>query len=190
MTRRSVIILVLIFIAVFVAALLYLSPFGSLVGARLARPAVGTVYKVQASGYASSPYQTDSTPCITAAGTRVRPGVVASNFLPMGTIITYNDSLYIVEDRMNSRYQGHFLDIWFPSTAEALIFGRRNINISISGYGTPGQALIADEKGIVREPSIWKRANLRFIALSRLTSQSVLTAVSPGAYDQDCSSTE
>src|SRR5687767_5619576 len=38
------------------------------------RPPIGTSFVVNTSAYASSPYQTDSTPCITAAGTRVRPG--------------------------------------------------------------------------------------------------------------------
>lgn len=65
----------------------------------LQRLPIGTTFTIHSSAYASSPYQTDSTPCITAAGTRVRQGVVASNFLPMGTILEINGERYIVEDR-------------------------------------------------------------------------------------------
>ncbi len=110
-------------------------------------PAVGTTLIVQASAYAPSPYQTDSTPCITAAGTRVRPGVVATNFLPLGTILDINGEKYIVEDRMSPRYAGYYLDVWFPSTSEALVFGRQGLSITIVGYGQPGQD-VRQEKNI------------------------------------------
>ncbi len=111
-------------------------------GARssLRKPAVGTVLAVQASGYAPSPYQTDSTPCITASGTRVRRGTVATNFLPMGTLLEINGRRYIVEDRMNPRYH-QAIDIFFPSTSEALEFGRQELKIKILGYGEAGQSL-------------------------------------------------
>lgn len=106
------------------------------------KPAVGTKLVVQATGYASSPYQTDASPCITAAGTVVRQGVVASNALPMGTLLDINGQPFIVEDRMNARYGGNYLDIWFPATSQALEFGRRKLEITVVGYGEPGQPLI------------------------------------------------
>lgn len=118
------------------------------------QPPIGTKLLVQSSAYASSPYQTDSTPCITAAGTRVRPGVVATNFLPMGTILEINGEKYIVEDRMNSRYKGYYLDVWLPSTSEALVFGRKGQSITIVDYGTPGQEIredITNEKEPAKE---------------------------------------
>lgn len=105
------------------------------------RPKEGTVLRVISSAYASSPYQTDATPCITAAGTTVRPGVVATNFLPLGTIVSIEDKKYIVEDRMNSRYNGYYLDIWFASTREALEFGRKKLDITIVAYDEPGANL-------------------------------------------------
>ena len=95
------------------------------------QPAVGTTFIVTSSAYASSPYQTDDTPCVTAAGTRVRPGVVATNWLPLGTVLEINDERYIVEDRMNSRFQGRFVDIWFPSTSAALEHGRQTLEVEI-----------------------------------------------------------
>jgi len=100
----------------------------------------GTGLTVHSTAYAPSPYQTDSTPCITAAGTKVRPGVVAANFLPIGTLIEMNGEVYIVEDRMNPRYK-YAIDIYFPSTSEALEFGSQTVDIVILGYGEPGQEL-------------------------------------------------
>jgi 3D (Asp-Asp-Asp) domain-containing protein len=105
------------------------------------QPAVGTTLIVQSSAYAPSPYQTNEQPCITAAGTRVRHGVVASNFLPMGTELEINGEKYRIEDRMNPRYDGYYIDIWFPSTSSALEFGRRNIEVTVTGYGTPGDPI-------------------------------------------------
>ena len=84
---------------------------------------IGTKLSVVSSAYAPSKYQTDATPCITAAGTTVRPGVVATNFLPLGTIIAIANKKYIVEDRMNARYKGYYLDVWFPSTSEGKTSG-------------------------------------------------------------------
>lgn len=109
------------------------------------RPAVGTQFTVVASAYAPSVYQTDSTPCITAVGTRVRRGVVASNFLPIGTLLEIDGETFIVEDRMSSRYDGYYIDIFFPHTDEALEFGKQKQTITIIGYGEPGQPLPGEE---------------------------------------------
>ena len=108
------------------------------------RPPIGTQLTVLASAYAPSVYQTDSTPCITATGTRVRRGVVASNFLPMGTLLQIDNKVFIVEDRMHPRYSGYYIDIFFPHTDEALEFGRRQLTATIIGYGKPGQPLSAE----------------------------------------------
>lgn len=112
--------------------------FVRLLGAR--RPAPGTTLAVTSTAYAPSPYQTDNTPCLTAAGTRVRPGTVAANWLPLGTLLNINGDVYIVEDRMHPRFQ-RSIDIFFPSTSQALEFGRRLLTVSIIGYGTPGQPI-------------------------------------------------
>lgn len=104
------------------------------------RPEIGTTITIHATAYSSSPYQTDSTPCVTAAGTRVRPGVVASNFLPLGTLLEADGEIFIVEDRMG-RAGGYAMDFWFPATSRAREFGRRIIEVTVIGYGEPGQAL-------------------------------------------------
>jgi len=91
-------------------------------------------YWVQVSGYNSEVAQTDASPFITAKGTHVRWGIVAANMFPFGTIIKipslYGDQIFVVEDRMNSRYQNN-VDIWFESKADALALGRRTLQIEV-----------------------------------------------------------
>lgn len=139
------------------------------------RPKEGTSFRVNSSAYASSPYQTDSTPCITAAGTTVRPGVVATNFLPLGTVVEIDGKKYIVEDRMNSRYSGYYLDIWFTSTKEALEFGRKKLDITIVRYDEPGAQLIEPTPTPVPE-----KKNLWDLIFTKIYSD-------PNRYDVDCS---
>jgi 3D (Asp-Asp-Asp) domain-containing protein len=91
-------------------------------------------FMVSASAYSSSVDETDSTPFITAAGTYTRDGIVAANFLPMGTAIKipsiYGNKIFVVEDRMNSRYT-YNVDVWFPSKDLAKQFGRKTVKIEI-----------------------------------------------------------
>lgn len=119
---------------------------------RQLRPEVGTKFaSITSTGFASSPYQTDSSPCRTAAGTWPRPGTVASNFLPLGTLLAIIvdgvkvPGLFIVEDRMADRFNSR-IDIWFASTSQALDFGKRRVEIIVIGYGKPGQSLAAVEE--------------------------------------------
>lgn len=96
------------------------------------RPDPGTKFKVVATAYASNVAQTDSSPCITASGTVVRKGVIATNFLPIGTKLRIGSEVFVVEDRMNSKYNGQkIIDIWYPSTSEAIDFGKQNLEIEI-----------------------------------------------------------
>lgn len=98
------------------------------------KAALKKTYIVSASAYSSSVDETDSTPFITASNTYVRDGIVAANFLPFGTAIKipdiYGDKIFIVEDRMNRRYQMN-VDLWFPSKALAKQFGRKTITIEV-----------------------------------------------------------
>ena len=84
--------------------------------------------RVVVTAYSSTPEQTDDTPFITAAGTKVREGIVAANFLPMGTKIKlpdlYGDKIFVVEDRMHPR-KHYMVDIWFASYTEAKAFGAK-----------------------------------------------------------------
>ncbi|MDP3697562.1 MAG: hypothetical protein Q8R55_06135 [Candidatus Taylorbacteria bacterium] len=91
-------------------------------------------YIVPSTAYSSTVDQTDDTPFITAMGTHVRDGVVAANFLPFGTIIKipdyFGDKTFIVEDRMNKRYDFR-IDLWFSTRQEAKQWGIRTIKIEI-----------------------------------------------------------
>lgn len=97
-------------------------------------------YRIKYSGLAStSAYnsmvsQCDSTPWITASGTRCREGVIATNMLPIGTKVMlegFGDQIFIVEDRMNRRYQKGYIDIWFRSYSVAMKFGRRKLKFYV-----------------------------------------------------------
>jgi len=92
-------------------------------------------YLVVATAYSSTIDQTDSTPFITASGTYVRDGIIATNFLPFGTIIKmpelFGNKTFIVEDRMNRRYGLGRIDIWFPKREIAKEFGAKQILIEV-----------------------------------------------------------
>jgi len=90
---------------------------------------------VELTGYSSTVDQTNSEPFITASGTGVRWGIVASNQLPFGTRIRipeyFGDQIFVVEDRMNRRYSypnadnyDGYVDIWFYNRQQANNFGR------------------------------------------------------------------
>lgn len=87
---------------------------------------------VTTTAYSSTPDQTDNTPFIAANGKQVYWGMIASNFLPFGTVVKfpalYGEQLFVVGDRMNERYNpwvsGEYrVDIWQESREEAKNFG-------------------------------------------------------------------
>ncbi|WP_331710176.1 RlpA-like double-psi beta-barrel domain-containing protein [Deinococcus puniceus] len=100
---------------------------------------------VRATAYNSLAGQTDSTPFITATGTRTRPGVVALSrdllrTFPYGSKIMledmsgrYNNMLrgriFVVEDTMAAR-KTNSLDIWMGTRSEAIQFGARTLRIT------------------------------------------------------------
>lgn len=90
--------------------------------------------RVTSTAYSSDVWQTDSTPFITASGTTVRHGVIAANFLPIGTTVKipalYGDDVFVVEDRMNARYTNR-VDIWMETYNEAKQYGVKSIDIEI-----------------------------------------------------------
>ena len=96
---------------------------------------------VKATAYNSEVGQTDSSPFVTATGTRVRPGVIALSrdllrIFPYGSRVTIRDSagqltgrVFLVEDTMNVRMV-NTIDIWMPSRAQALRWGSRTVTIT------------------------------------------------------------
>jgi len=89
---------------------------------------------VTVSAYSSMPHQTDDTPYLTAVGTPVRDGIVAANFLPIGTVVRFpdkfGDKIFVVEDRMNDKF-GLQVDIWLPNQEEAKKFGIQYLKMEI-----------------------------------------------------------
>lgn len=105
--------------------------------------AAGRSAIARATAYNSLGSQTDSTPHITATGTRTRPGVVALSrdllrTFPYGTRVTLQDlsgrynfggQVFVVEDTMAARKVGS-IDIWMPSYSQAIRFGARTVRIT------------------------------------------------------------
>jgi|GEM_PF-3568772 len=108
---------------------------GSIVNDAVAeRPIIGTSdsdqIRVRVTAYTSDPYETDSTPTITALGTKTRDGVAAANFLPFGTKFRipefYGDKVFTIEDRLNARFNNQrIVDIWMSGKKEAVNFGKK-----------------------------------------------------------------
>ena len=92
-----------------------------------------TIY-VNVTAYSSNKDQTDGGPYTTAYGTPVRDGIVAANFLPVGTVVRFPDKfgnkLFVVEDRMNERYSFQ-ADIWMSDQEEAKKFGIQFLKVEI-----------------------------------------------------------
>ena len=101
--------------------------------------------KVTATAYSSDVGQTDDTPCIPADGYDLcahyekygQGNTIAANFLPLGTLVRipelYGDKIFVVHDRMNSRYGYGRVDVWMPSRDEAKTFGVKYFEIEIYG---------------------------------------------------------
>jgi len=103
--------------------------------ASLNNPSQTKTIPVIVTAYSSTPGETDDSPFVTAAGTSVRNGVVANNYLAFGTKIKipeiYGDKVFVVEDRMNWKKGNYQIDIWFPSYEEAKNFGAKRTYIEV-----------------------------------------------------------
>lgn len=95
---------------------------------------LGSYLTVDVTGYSSTPEETDDNPFITASGKYVRQGVVAANFLPIGTKIRFperfGNQIFVVEDRMSKRFYDK-MDIWFETKDEAKKFGVQTLKVEI-----------------------------------------------------------
>lgn len=110
------------------------SPIGSTATVAPVKAVEPVKMTVIATAYTPRPEETDSTPWLTAAGTKTREGVIAANWLPFGTKVKIDDKIYTVEDRMNSRYTTASparIDIVFLSLDKARKFGKQKIEIEI-----------------------------------------------------------
>lgn len=104
------------------------------------KPRVMASNRAVVTYYESKVGQTDGSPFITASGTHVHLGTVASNCYPIGTklrlpeLASYfggQEIIFTVEDRMNPRYQCGILDIWLPESPDNKKFGKRVTTVEI-----------------------------------------------------------
>ena len=99
---------------------------------------------VVVTAYSSTVDQCDSTPCITANGFDLCKAyaeseladTIAANFLKFGTQVRLPDiapnQIYVVRDRMNSKYNGqNRIDIWMPTREMAQKFGVKRVKMEI-----------------------------------------------------------
>jgi|TARA_B100001971_G_C18172495_1_gene527988 3D (Asp-Asp-Asp) domain-containing protein len=112
-------------------------------------PRVVSEHWITVTAYSSEPRQTDSTPFTTAWQTPVRDGVVAINFLPKGAMVRfpdkYGDKIFVVEDRMNVRYQ-YRADIWMYTRAEAKQFGLKYLRMEVLSTKLPRDYVLTNYK--------------------------------------------
>ncbi|MCA1631760.1 MAG: 3D domain-containing protein [Acidobacteria bacterium] len=77
----------------------------------------------------------------TASGATVRRGLIAADrrVLPLGSRVRIDagsySGEYLVADR-GSAIRGRIIDIWVPSTREAMRFGRRSVRLTVLSYGS------------------------------------------------------
>jgi 3D (Asp-Asp-Asp) domain-containing protein len=86
------------------------------------------------TAYSSTVDQCDSTPFITANGTRVHDGIIAANSLRFGTKVRFpeysKDKIYTVEDRMHARFNKR-ADIWMETRQQAQQFGAQWLKMEV-----------------------------------------------------------
>ena len=89
---------------------------------------------VTVTAYSSTKDQTDGDPYLTGLGTPVRDGIVAANFLPVGTVVRFPDKfgekIFVVKDRMHEKY-GLQVDIWMSNQEKAKKFGIQYLKMEI-----------------------------------------------------------
>lgn len=129
-------------------------------------PVATPSFTLRATGYNSLVAQTDSTPHITATGTRTRPGIVAvsrdllASSLPYGSLVRLTDmgtypygyapgyyqdvldrqGLFVVEDTMHARKRQQ-IDVWFEDYRSAVRWGVRQVGVEVVRYGYDGPML-------------------------------------------------
>ena len=96
---------------------------------------VAKVRTLVMTAYSSTRDQTDGDPFTTASGQKVRDGIIAMNGVPFGTKIRipekFGDKVFVVQDRMSSRYGSTRADIWMKTRADAVQWGVRRVKVEI-----------------------------------------------------------
>lgn len=98
------------------------------------KPEAKKVVNITVTAYSSTVDQCGLDPFTTASGTKVKDGIIAANFLPIGTKVRipekFGDKIFVVEDRMHAKYWYH-ADIWMPSRELAKEWGVKYLEVEI-----------------------------------------------------------
>ena len=90
---------------------------------------LAAVFWTTVSMSAYTPHETGSR--TTASGAKAKEGYTcAANFVPLGSIIIYNGHKYVVQDRMNPKYNRH-VDLFMESYKKAIEFGRKEAKVQV-----------------------------------------------------------
>ncbi|MDT7541304.1 MAG: hypothetical protein QOE33_1208 [Acidobacteriota bacterium] len=98
---------------------------------------IGSISLPSAESYTATAYSLAGR---TASGAGVRRGLIAADtrVFPLGTRVRIDvgsySGEYTVADR-GSAVRGRTVDIWVPSTREAVRFGRRPVRLTVLSYG-------------------------------------------------------
>ncbi|HKG47911.1 MAG TPA: 3D domain-containing protein [Pyrinomonadaceae bacterium] len=101
------------------------------------RMAVEDAYVVPPANYVATAYSLRGR---TASGRMVAKGLIAADpkHLPLGSRVRLHAGAYsgeyLVADT-GSLVRGRRIDIWTPSTREAMRFGRRTVKLTVLSYG-------------------------------------------------------
>jgi len=104
---------------------------------------------ISLTAYSSSTDETDSRPFETASQEHVVPGGAAWNGMSFGTVFmlpeVFPGQVFFVNDRKDSRYDSTWVDLWLPSKAAALEFGRKKTSVWILNPRHPENAEAFEE---------------------------------------------
>ena len=104
--------------------------------------AIKGILHLKITAYTSLPNETKSygSPFITADGSYVHDGVVATNLLPFGTKVMipslFGNKVFTVDDRMSSKLMNN-MDIWMTTYGKAIVFGVHYADVVILKNDSP-----------------------------------------------------
>jgi len=107
---------------------------------------LAAVFWTTVSMSAYTPHETGSR--TTASGAKAKEGYTcAANFVPIGSVIIYEGHKYVVQDRMNPKYNRH-VDIFMESHKKAIQFGRKEAKVQVITSDDKRLKLPKDERTV------------------------------------------